>query len=295
MNGIGIRKLGYALGAEITGVDLSRPVAPGKIAAIKRAWLEHIVLVFPDQDISPEQQIAFSRNFGPLDNNDATPRYRHPQHPEIFVVSTKPVDGRPSETRNTGRNWHSDQSTALSPPMGSLLHARELPGIGGDTMFTNMYWAYEHLSPTLRAFLDTLWAVHDLSLVPDLAKRNPQHYAEMLRLSPPIEQPVVRTIPESGRKALFVSQRVRQFVGMTEEESQPLLHYLCEHATRPENCYRHVWQTNDLVMWDNRATLHIALADYDMSKPRHMFRTTVLGERTGRSRGAMDHELAAAD
>jgi taurine dioxygenase len=172
MNGISIRQLGYALGAEITGVDLSRPVDPAKLAAIKSAWLEHIVLVFPGQDISPEQQIAFSRNFGALDDNAATPRYRHAQHSEIFVVSTKPVNGRPSETRNTGRNWHSDQSTALSPPMGSLLHCRELPGIGGDTMFANMYSAYERLSPTLRAFLDALWAVHDLSLVPDLATRS---------------------------------------------------------------------------------------------------------------------------
>jgi len=295
MNGISIRQLGYALGAEITGVDLSRPVDPAKLAAIKSAWLEHIVLVFPGQDISPEQQIAFSRNFGALDDNAATPRYRHAQHSEIFVVSTKPVNGRPSETRNTGRNWHSDQSTALSPPMGSLLHCRELPGIGGDTMFANMYSAYERLSPTLRAFLDAVWAVHDLSLVPDLAKRNPQHYAEMLRLSPPIEQPVVRTIRETGRKALFVSERVRQFVGMTEEESRPLLRFLCDHATRPECCYRHVWQVNDLLMWDNRATLHIALADYDMSKPRHMFRTTVLGECTGRPHVAAEPISAAAD
>lgn len=293
--GIGVRQLGYAAGAEITGVDLARPVGESDLAVIKQAWLEHVVLVFRDQAITPAQQIAFSRNFGPLDDNRATPRYRHPEHPEIFIVSTKPVDGKPSETRNTGRNWHSDQSTALSPPMGSLLHCQELPGIGGDTMFANMYSAYERLSPTLRGFLDTLWAVHDLTLVPDLAKRNPQHYAEMLRLSPPIEQPVVRTIPETGRKALFVSERVRQFAGMTEDERRPLLRFLCEQATRPEHCYRHVWRQHDLLMWDNRAALHIALADYDMSKARHMFRTTVLGERTGRAHHAGEALAIAAE
>jgi taurine dioxygenase len=295
MNGIGIRRLGYALGAEITGVDLTKPVDPGKLDAIKRAWAKHLVLVFPEQDMSPEQLIAFSRNFGVLDRNDATPRYRHPEHPEIFVVSTKPVNGQPSETRNTGRNWHSDLSTTLAPPMGSLLHCQELPNIGGDTMFANMYSAYERLSPTLRGFLDNLWAVHDLSLVTDLAKRNPQQYAEMLRLSPPIAQPVVREVAETGRRSLFVSQRVRQFVGMTREESQPLLRFLCDQATQPEFCYRHVWQKYDLLMWDNRATLHVALPDYDMGQARHMFRTTVLGEKTGRDYREIEHLSVAAE
>jgi taurine dioxygenase len=294
MNGIGIRRLGYALGAEITGVDLTKPVDPAKIDSIKGAWAKHLVLIFPEQNLSPDQLIAFSRNFGTLDRNDATPRYRHPKHHEIFVVSTRPVDGRPSETRNTGRNWHSDLSTTLAPPLGSLLHCRELPDIGGDTMFANMYSAYERLSPTLRGFLDTLWAVHDLSLVTDLAKRNPRQYAEMLQLSPPIAHPVVRKIAETGRKSLFISQRVRQFVGMTEEESQPLLRFLCDQATQPEFCYRHVWQKHDLLMRDNRATLHVALPDYDMSQVRHMFRTTVLGEKTGRAYGGIEQISVAA-
>ena len=294
MNGIGIRRLGYALGAEITGVDLTRPVDPGKLDSIKRAWAKHLVLVFPEQDLSPDQLIAFSRNFGALDRNDATPRYRHPQHHEIFVVSTKPVDGQPSEARDTGRNWHSDLSTALAPPMGSLLLCQELPDIGGDTMFANMYSAYERLSPTLRGFLDGLWAVHDLSLATDLAKRNPRHHAEMLRFSPPIAQPVVRKVAETGRKSLFVGQRVRQFVGMTEEESQPLLRFLCDQATQPELCYRHVWQKHDLLMWDNRATLYVALPDYDMNQARHMFRTTVLGEKTGRAYEEVEQTVAAA-
>lgn len=288
MKEISIRQLSYALGAEITGVDLRQPASSDQLQTIKSAWLEHAVLVIRDQDISPDQQVAFSRQFGTLDRNDATPRYRHADHPEIFVVSTKPVDGRPSETRNTGRNWHFDQSTAMMPPMGSLLHCQELPGVGGDTMFANMYAAYERLSPTLQRFLESLWAVHDLSLVPDLAKRNPAHYAEMLRLSPPIEQPVVRVIRETGRKALFISERIRQFVGMSEEESRPLLRFLCQQATQPENCYRHVWRKHDLLMWDNRAVMHIALADYDMNESRHMFRTTVLGERTGRVRGTTE-------
>jgi taurine dioxygenase len=282
MGNIGIRRLSSALGAEISGVDLSRPVDRDRVNDIHRAWSEHLVLLFRDQrDLTPESHIAFSRNFGDLDRHDSNPRYRLQDHPEILQVTNRLVDGKPSGTRNTGRNWHSDLSYTRHPARGSLLWCSERPEVGGDTMFTNMYLAYETLSDKLKGFLDGLEAVHDVSLVKGIEKRDPAQVAELKRLSPPIAHPVVRTHPDTGRKALFVSERVRQFVGMSEEESRPLLDFLCRHATQPEFIYRHQWRVHDLVMWDNRCTMHIALADFDQTKPRHMLRTSILGDASG--------------
>ncbi|BBK37446.1 taurine dioxygenase [Allostella sp. ATCC 35155] len=276
-----IRRLGYALGAEVTGVDLRQPLDDGTVAALREAWMEHLVLVLPGQDITPEQHVAFSRRFGQLDPNDATPYYRHPEHPEVLVVSNKPVNGKPSETRNTGRNWHSDLSYTGRPAMGSLLLCKERPDVGGDTMFANQYLAYETLSPRMRAFIDSLEAVHDVTLVKGIEQRSPELVAEIKRINPPIAHPVVRIHPESGRAALFVSQRVRHFVGLSDEESEPILRFLTRHAVRDEFVYRHRWTVNDLVMWDNRATMHVALADFDQSKPRHMLRCSIQGEPLG--------------
>jgi taurine dioxygenase len=287
---IGIRRLSNALGAEVTGVDLARPMDDATFDAVQKAWNQHLVLLFRGQDITPEQHVAFSRRLGDLDQNDANPFYRLEEHPEILQITNRKKDGKLSDTRNTGRNWHSDLSYTLHPAKGSLLNCREKPEVGGDTMFTNMYLAYETLSEKMRDFLDDLWAVHDFSLVAGIGDRDPAKTAELLRINPPVAQPVVRVHPETGRKALFVSERVRKFVGMTEAESRPILRFLCDHATRHEFVYRHQWQVNDLVMWDNRCTMHLALADFDQSQPRHMLRTTLLGEPMGR----LHNEAAAA-
>ncbi len=203
------------------------------------------------------------------------------EHPEILLVTNRMRNGKASETRNTGRNWHSDLSYTNHPARGSLLWCEERPDVGGDTMFTNMYFAYETLSDKLKGFLDSLYAVHDVSMTKGLDKRDPEKVAELKRLNPPIAHPVVRTHPETGRKALYVSERVRTFVGMTEDESRPILKFLCEHATQPEFVYRHQWRVHDLLMWDNRCTMHVALADFDQTKTRHMQRTSLLGEPSG--------------
>lgn len=279
MSNLQTRRLGYALGAEIIGLDLSRPLDQHTVDALKQTWGEHLVLLIRGQDLSHEQLVAFSCHFGPLSLNESSAYGRDPRIPEIFVVSTKPVDGRPSETRNTGRNWHSDGSHTLRPAMGSLLHCRELPEVGGNTLWTSMIAAYEALSPTLRRFLGTLSAVHDVSLLANFTAQDRRN--ETLKVNPAVVHPVVRTIPETGRKALYVSDRTRHFVGMTAAESQPILKFLIDHATSPEFGYRHIWQEYDLVMWDNRATMHYALADFDLNQPRHMIRTTVLGEHVG--------------
>ncbi|BBK41148.1 taurine dioxygenase [Allostella vacuolata] len=279
---IGIRRLSNGLGAEITGVDLRQPVDDSTFAAVEKAWHDHLVLLFRGQDITPDQHIAFSRRLGELDQHGSNPRYRLDDYPEILQITNLKVGGKPSDTRNTGRNWHSDLSYTRHPAKGSLLNCRQKPDVGGDTMFTNMYMAYETLSERMKAILEDLWAVHDVSLVAGIGERDPEKTAEMKRLSPPVAHPVVRVHPDTGRKALFVSQRVRSFVGMTEAESRPILDFLCDHATSHEFVYRHQWQVHDLLMWDNRCTMHLALADFDQSQPRHMLRTTLLGEPIGR-------------
>ena len=286
-----LRRLSNALGAEVMGVDVAKPLRDADFEAIRSAWHEHLVLLFRNQELSPQEHIAFSRRFGDLDRHEALPRYRHPDHAEIFMVTNHEIDGKPSATRNTGRQWHNDMSYTTRPALGSLLYCRECPPVGGDTMFANMYRAYEALSAPMRAFLDPLWAVHDVMGSRDLRKRDPAQIAELRRINPPVAQPVVRLHPATGRKALNVHEMMcTHFVGMTREESRPILQFLHEHSTSHENVFRHQWRVNDLLMWDNRCTLHIALADYEHTSPRHMLRTTLLGEPMGRVVG--DDEIA---
>ena len=286
-----VRRLANALGAEISGIDLAHPLSAAQADAVRAAWHEHLVLLFRNQRLSPDAHIAFSRHFGELDRHEALPRYRHPDHPEIFMITNHEVDGKASATRNTGRQWHNDMSYTVRPAMGSLLYCRECPSVAGDTMFANMVRAYETLSKPMRDFLDPLWAVHDVMGSRDLRKRDPAQIAEIRKLTPPVAQPVVRTHPATGRKALNVHEMMcTHFVGMTREESRPILEFLYEHSTPHENVYRHRWQVDDLLMWDNRCTLHIALADYEHTSPRHMLRTTLLGEPMGRIVG--DDEVA---
>lgn len=288
-----IKRLSRGLGAEVVGVDLSKPCSPSLIEEIRQAWYENLVLLFRDQELTPQRHVDFSRSFGELDPHDALPRYRHPDFPEIFQVTNLPIDGKPSETRNTGRQWHSDLTYTVRPALGSLLYSRQIPEVGGDTMFANMYMAYETLSPGLRKILDGLRAVHDIRGSRDLAKRGEDRLNELVKINPPVSQPVVLEHPGTGRRALFVNEMMTSHIaGWKRAESQALLRYLYDNSVVPEAVYRHRWQVNDLVMWDNRCTLHIALADYDHSSPRHMLRTTLLGERTGEIVPAKELEAA---
>lgn len=276
-----VRPLGFALGAEITGIDLHGQLSPGQLEAIRAAWLRHLVLVFPGQDLNASELIRFSTCFGALDRHDSTPAYRDPENPEILLVTNRPRDGRPSETRNTGRNWHTDLTYTTHPAKGAVLLCKQKPEVGGDTIFGNLYLAYETLSAGFRALIDGLEAVHDVSLIKGIERRDPVKVAEMKRLNPPIAHPVVRTHPETGRRSLLAGQRVRGFVGLSEEESAPILHYLNDHAASPEFTYRHRWTVGDIVMWDNRCTQHVALPDFDQTQIRHMMRCSLLGEASG--------------
>jgi taurine dioxygenase len=275
------RRLSHALGAEITGVDLRESLLDATFKQINKIFLEHGIILFRDQDITREQHIAFSRCFGELDNNDAQPRDRDPEYHEIALVTNKPkLNGKPSDSRYTGRVWHSDRSYTTVPAAASLLRGVEIPDVGGETMFTNMYMAYDTLSDTMKNLISGLSGVHG-GATRQIDDLTPERAAEMKRLNPFVAQPLVRVHPETGRKALYVGDKVKKIVGMTSEESEPILKYLCRHATRYEFLYRHQWRRSDLIVWDNRCTMHIALGDFDETQRRHMERTTVMGTPSG--------------
>lgn len=284
MSQIEITPLGFAAGAEVSGVDLSKPLEPTDRDRIYAAWLKHMVLVFPGQDLSPEQQIRVSRAFGSLDPQESqAPSTLHPDHREILVLSNKTVGGKQSGTHNAGRNWHVDLSYTVRPAKGAVLHCKEKPPVGGDTMWANLCLAYDTLSPRIKQLLEGLEAVHDVTLIRGLEKREPEVIAEMKRRNPPVVHPVVRTHAETKRKSYMVGQRMRGFVGMSDEESRHLVAMLNEHAVSPEFVYRHRWSVGDVVLWDNRCTTHVALGDFDQTKPRVMFRCSLEGEEvTGR-------------
>ncbi len=278
-----LRPLSYSLGAEVCGVDASRATSEQAFGEIYRAFLDHGILLLRNQQLTREQHIEFSRRFGELDRHDALPRDRHPQYPELLMVTNEPKpDGSPSDSKYTGRQWHSDLSFTLNPSLGSLLRCVAAPPVGGDTLFANMYAAYDALSGGMQKLIADLHGIH-LSGTRKIANdaTGVTRAAEQKRLNPPVAQPVVRVHPETGRKALYIGDKVKRFDGMTEEESRPLIEYLCRHATRPEFVYRHQWQANDIVAWDNRCTMHCALGDFDETQLRHLERTTVLGTPSG--------------
>jgi taurine dioxygenase len=266
-----IKRIGYALGTEVTGVDLGSALDDETIAAIRRAWLDHPVLSFPKQDLSAEQLMAFTSRFGELDDNE-TSRIRDPENPYVLINSNRPIDGKPWNGLKVGRHWHSDGSLTERPEIGTFLLCKEIPEVGGDTMYANTYMAYESLSPAMQRMIEPLSAVHDISTVN--TRRDPAHH---LQSRPPGVHPVVKIHSETKRKALYVGERATKFVGMKEEESKPLLQFLTRHAVTYEFTYRHRWQANELVMWDNRCTMHFALSDYDLRRdPRHMIRCAVM-------------------
>src|SRR6267154_741310 len=204
---VSFRPLSYALGAEVQGVDLAKPLSNSEFDQIHRTFLERGILLFRDQEISREQHIAFSRRFGELDNHDSLPRDRHPDYPELLLVNNIPTENRPPpDSQYTGQQWHSDLSFTPVPSLGSLLRGITIPPVGGDTMFTNMYRAYDTLSDGMKKLLEGLHAIHTGSRkIVDLSS---DRATEQRKLNPPIAQPVVRVHPETGRKALYIGEKV---------------------------------------------------------------------------------------
>jgi taurine dioxygenase len=272
---IEVRPLAGALGAEIFGVDLSRPLAADTVAAIRRTWLEHLVIFFRDQELSPAQFLAFARQFGTAIEYPFVKGIEG--YPEVI-----PVVKLEHERVNFGGIWHSDTTYLEVPPMASMLVAREVPPVGGDTLFANMYLAYEALSPRLRQLLDGLIGVSSSAKADasktreDRIKDNAKADARTEYLA---EHPVVRTHPETGRKALYVNvAHTVRFQGMTEEESAPLLGFLFQHLTKPEFTCRFRWQAGSLAFWDNRCAQHNPVNDYHGYR-RAMHRITLAGDK----------------
>jgi taurine dioxygenase len=276
-----IRPFDAPLGAEVLGLDLSRELDADDFARIHRAHLEHHVLVFRDQQITPEQHIAFSRRFGPLQIH-VLHQFQLPGHAEILIVSNILENGKPIGLGDAGYFWHSDLSYKERPSLGSLLHAQELPAEGGDTLFANMHLAWEGLPLELRLAVEGKRAEHTyLAKYAELQRRSPwrpdlsKQQIEEVR---PVEHPVVRTHPETGRKALFVSEHfTTRIVGVPQDESDALLRELFAQSTRDEYIYRHVWAPYDLVFWDNRSLMHLAGGTPDHLR-RKLHRTTIEGD-----------------
>ena len=271
-----VRRASYNLGAEVSGVDLSKPLDEQSFKEIHAAFIEYSVLVFHEQPLTREQHLAFSRRFGTLDRNVAAkPGKKVEEMPEISLVISRPnPDGSAAAGRYSGQEWHTDRSHLPTAALASLLRCIEAAPVGGDTMFANMFYAYDTLTDGMKKLIADLHGVNiEGSAVIDYS--SPEREAESRRLNPCAAHPVVRVQPETGRKALYISEQCKILAGMTAEESRPLIKFLSDHALRPQGLYRHRWKKDDLVMWDNRSTLHLALADYDRTQVRHMERTTV--------------------
>ena len=282
-----ITKLSPSLGVEIAGIDLAKPLGGNMMAEIRQAWLDaNGIALFRDQTLNTAQHIDFSRHFGPLFGapgedplQDTVSRYIHPDHPEIYRVSNKVENGEPLGRERAGTYWHSDVSFRERPASASILHAREVPKVGGDTLFADLTQAYEALSETLKDVLAPLRAHHDWAAA--AAAQYPQDVviADDLEGGNRTVHPVVRTHGDTGRKGLYVNPGfVSHLDGFERAESDAVLGYLYNHATKPEFLYRHRWRQGDLVMWDNRSLMHYAIADYG-DAPRYMERTTVIGEK----------------
>ncbi len=276
-----IRAFDAPLGAEVLGLDLGRPLADAEFSRIHRAHLDHHVLVFRDQRITPEQQIAFSRRFGPLQIH-VLHQFLLKDHPEILIVSNVVENGVPTGLGDAGHYWHSDLSYKERPSLGSMLHAQTLPAEGGDTLFANMHLAWDTLPRDLRTAVEGRQAEHSyLAKYEALRKRSPWRPKlsdEQVAQVRPVVHPIVRTHPETGRKALFVSEHfTTAVVGLPADESDELLRRLFEHSVRPAHLYRHVWQPHDMVFWDNRSLMHLATGCPD-DLPRRLFRTTIEGD-----------------
>lgn len=276
-----IRPFDAALGAEIVGLDLSQPLSSEDFRRIHRAHLDHHVVVFRDQRITPAQQIAFSRRLGPLQIH-VLHQFQLANHPEILIVSNVLKDGKPIGLGDAGHFWHSDLSYKEKPSLGSLLHAIELPEAGGDTLFANMHTAWDTLPAALRRQVEGRSAEHTyLARYAELQARSPWRpnlSPEQIAQVKPVVHPVVRTHPETGRKALFVSEHfTTRIVGLPEDESRALLDELFAHSVKPAHVYRHAWREHDLVFWDNRSLLHLAGGTPDHLR-RVMYRTTIEGD-----------------
>ena len=267
---IRVRRVTPLIGAEIDNIDLSRPLPVEVFEEVERALAENLVVFFRDQDITPEQQLAFGRLFGDLHTHPAAPH--EPGHPELMIIAADE-----NSERANGEGWHTDVSCDAEPPMGSILYIKQCPPEGGDTLFANMYAAYDALSDRMKAYLEGLQAMHDgehvyRGLYANLGVADKPAY-------PSAVHPVVRTHPWTGRKCLYVNQAFTTgIVGLPREEGEAILQYLYRHLQHPLFQCRFQWTPNSIAFWDNRCAQHHAIWDYWPHR-RYGNRVTIAGER----------------
>ncbi len=278
-----IRPLSDGFGAEIIGLDLGVPLSDDDFATVRRTWFESGVMVFRDQTLTPDSQVAFSRRFGPLIIH-VMDQFLLPDHPEILLISNKKTtDGKAAGFEDAGRYWHSDVSYADRPALGSLLYAVEIPPEGGDTMFADMRRALAALPEATRQRIEGLRARHSYTrnyrARQTIEGGRPAISADQQSQLADVSHPMVRTVEDTGYQTLFVNPGFTFGIeGMDGAEGDALLSDLFDRATRPEFVYVHKWRPRDLLCWDNRSVMHHATM-YDPTQTRHMLRTTIEGAR----------------
>ncbi len=270
-----IRPLTGACGAEIFGADISQPLSKGTVQNVRQALLDHNVIFFRDQTLTPEQHRAFTRQFGEVVVN---PIYAHVDgYPDIM-----PVVKEAHDQYNIGDTWHTDMSYMEEPPLGSILYGRDIPDYGGDTLFANMYLVYDTLPQVLKEMIEGRKAYHsDRYLTGRINERNTGRSTQLKAAAEEnlALHPMVRTHDETGRKCLYVNFPFTwQIEGLSRDESLPLLRQLYEHASRPEFSCRFRWHKGSVAFWDNRCAMHYACNDYQ-GKRREMHRMTIAGSR----------------
>ena len=267
-----VRPLGTALGAEVLGLDLSRPLDDGTRADVHKLLLGHQVVVVREVDLSPEQHVRLGQQFGEVEV--------HAFFPNLGAGSER-VSVLDSAAGTRSSMWHTDESFLARPPMGTLLHARMLPSVGGDTCWASMTAAYDALSAPMKRYLDGMTAEHGLARIAEMKQRagraTPEEVAEAIAGDRRATHPVVHVHPETGARSLYVNPTYTRWLnGVPLDESDAVLRLLHAHATQEAFVYRHRWSAGDFVLWDNRATMHIALADHP--ERRLMHRVSVLGD-----------------
>ena len=275
------RPLAPAIGAEVLEIDLAQPFRDEDLRQLRAAWLECTILLFRGQThLRPEDIVAFSRRWGQIDDHDL-PEYTLPQYPEIALVSNVKENGRYIGAPKAGRHWHSDSQYLKRPPTASFLYAKEVPPKKGETLFANMYAAYEALSDTMKRRIDGLKINHSrIRAYSIYHPERPPLTDEQQTQVPDVQHPLVRTHPETGRKALYVggAQHGGTVVGMPLDKSADLIEELRAFATQPRFVYTHSWMPGDAILWDNRCTMHCA-TPFDEDKYRRiMYRTQIAGD-----------------
>ena len=273
-----------ALGAEVRGVDLSKPLTDDAFMAIQQAWYDHIVLLFRGQKLSDDDLIRFSRHFGELDIAPASATdmagSQEKSRPEIWIISNVLENGKPiGALGDKEAEWHTDMSYVAAPPMASVLYSLEIPKTGGDTSFANMYKALEALPADLRAAIEGRMCNHDASTTSVGELRAGADAVADVRMAPGAKHPAIRTHPATGGKALYLGRRLNGYIeGYGIEESEKLLDRLWAHCARPEFSWTHQWAIGDMLIWDNRCAIHRRDA-FDGRERRVMHRTQIKGDR----------------